>query len=90
MADNIPGGAFWGFHFATPVDYLVLDGELVDGFGIDNIEVVWTTYTDSDSDGFTETGGIVMTPIPMSIRVYQKTIPMASTMIVMVQSMAVQ
>ena len=59
MADNIPGGAF-GVFTATPVDYLVLDGELGDGFGIDSIEVVWTTYTDSDLDGFTE-AVIVMT-----------------------------
>ena len=56
-ADDIPGGAFWGLQFATPVDYLVLDGELGDGFGIDNIEVVFTTYTDSDSDGFSEASG---------------------------------
>ena len=51
------GGHFGAFTFATPVDYLVLDGELGDGFGIDNIEVVWTTYTDSDLDGYTEAGG---------------------------------
>ena len=46
-----------GLQFATPVDYLILDGELGDGFGIDNIEVVFTTYTDSDSDGFSEASG---------------------------------
>ena len=56
-ANDIPGGSFWGFTFSTPVDYLVLDGELHDGFGIDNIEVVWSTYTDSDLDGFSEAGG---------------------------------
>ena len=66
VADDIPGGAFWGLQFATPVDYLVLDGELGDGFGIDNIELVFTTYTDSDSDGFSEgQPGIVTMTIPM-------------------------
>ena len=57
LSDDIPGGAFWGLRFDTPVDYIVLDAELNDGFGVDNLEVVWSTYTDSDLDGFSEAAG---------------------------------
>ena len=37
--------------------YIELDGPLQDGFGVDNIEVVWSSSTDSDGDGFTEVDG---------------------------------
>ena len=56
-SDNLPGGQFVGLTFDNPVDYLTIDAELLDGFGIDNVHIVWTTYIDSDNDGYSPSGG---------------------------------
>ena len=55
--DNVPGGRFQGFVFGEEVDYIEINAALSDGFGVDNISVAWSIYTDSDGDGFTESGG---------------------------------
>ena len=57
QCDDLPGGQFVGFTFDNPIDYLSIDAELLDGFGVDNIHVVWTTYIDADGDGVSPSGG---------------------------------
>ena len=57
QGNNIPAGRFVGWRFEQPIDYLTLDGQLGDGFGVDNIEVVWSTEIDDDGDGFSPAGG---------------------------------
>jgi hypothetical protein len=57
VGDNIPGGRFVGAIFSESVDFVVVQGELQDGFGVDDLMVVWSTETDTDGDGYTEVDG---------------------------------
>mgnify|MGYP001426475465 CR=1 FL=1 len=56
-ADNVPGGRFMGLLFTSSVDFVSIQGDLADGFGIDDLAVVWSTETDVDGDGYTEVDG---------------------------------
>ena len=56
-ADNVPSGRYMGFLFPSSIDYVSIRGELDDGFGLDDLSVVWSSETDIDGDGYTEVQG---------------------------------
>jgi hypothetical protein len=56
-ADNRPDGAWYGWRFAGSVDTLTLRGGSTDGFGLDELEIVLASTTDSDGDGYADDEG---------------------------------
>ena len=55
--DNIPGGSLVGMRFVSPIDTLEIQAEVQDGWGFDELQILWARDTDSDLDGFTESDG---------------------------------
>ncbi|MEC8381405.1 MAG: MopE-related protein [Myxococcota bacterium] len=55
--DNYPGGRLLGMRFASPVDTVYIERDVSDGWGIDDVQVLWARDTDSDLDGYTEADG---------------------------------
>ena len=51
------GGSFVGLTFASAIDTLVIAAEVSDGFGVDDLAVVWTGGTDRDGDGYSNDDG---------------------------------
>ena len=56
-ADNLRGGTFLSLELAESIDSLELTCVDSDGWGIDDVQVVWASLTDADGDGFTEADG---------------------------------
>lgn len=56
-ADDRSGGLYRGFTFAEPVSEISFTALTGDVWGIDDLTVVFAADTDTDGDGFTETGG---------------------------------
>jgi len=55
--DGRPGGLFEGFTFSEGIDRLRIDGPGADGWGLDDIQIVWASLTDRDGDGYAEAEG---------------------------------
>jgi hypothetical protein len=55
--DDRTGGLFVGLTFAQSIDTLSILAPLSDGFGVDDILVVWADGTDRDGDGYSEADG---------------------------------
>ena len=56
-ADNRSYGVPVGLTLSEPVDEVILQGELADAFGIDELTLVWAVETDRDGDGYTDNAG---------------------------------
>ncbi len=56
-ADDRRGGQFLGLELAEPIDTLSLACSSGDGWGVDDLQVVWSSLTDADADGYTEADG---------------------------------
>ncbi len=56
-ANDRTGGSYHGFSFAFPVDSVTLTPAGGDGFGLDDIAILYATETDHDGDGYTEDSG---------------------------------
>ncbi len=54
---DLAGGRFVGVTFGESVTYVRVEAELSDGFGLDDIQVVWATQSDRDGDGYTGADG---------------------------------
>jgi len=52
-----PGGIFQGFTFAEPVDTVRIAASSPNGWGVDNIEVVFSISSDRDGDGLSAEDG---------------------------------
>ena len=55
--DNYPGGRLLGMRFVSPIDTVHIERDTSDGWGIDDLQVLWARDTDSDLDGYTEADG---------------------------------
>ena len=56
-ADNLRGGSFLSVELSESVDSLLITCLGTDAWGIDEVEVLWSSLTDSDGDGYTEADG---------------------------------
>jgi hypothetical protein len=54
---DTPGGVFQGFTFAEPVDQFRIAAESPNGWGVDNVAVVFTAGSDRDGDGLSAEDG---------------------------------
>jgi hypothetical protein len=54
---DTPGGVFQGFTFAFQVDTVRIAASTPNGFGVDNIEVVFAVESDRDGDGLSAADG---------------------------------
>ena len=54
---DTPGGVFQGFTFASPVDTVRIAASTPNGFGVDNIEVIFAAESDRDGDGLSAADG---------------------------------
>jgi len=54
---DTPGGVFQGFTFASPIDTLRIAASTPNGWGVDDIEVVFSAGSDRDGDGWTAADG---------------------------------
>ncbi|MCB9758329.1 MAG: putative metal-binding motif-containing protein [Alphaproteobacteria bacterium] len=55
--EDIPGGRFVGITFSRSVREVRLDVRTSDGWGLDDIQVVWAEESDRDGDGWTGADG---------------------------------
>ncbi len=55
--EDLAGGRFVGFVFAESVQYVRLEADLADGFGLDDLQVLWATESDRDGDGYSGADG---------------------------------
>jgi len=55
--DDLAGGRFVGLTFSESIQYLRLEADLSDGWGIDDIQVIWASESDRDGDGYTGADG---------------------------------
>ncbi len=56
-ADNLRGGAFLSLELAQSADSVTITSLGRDGWGLDELQLVWSSVTDNDRDGFTEADG---------------------------------
>jgi Putative metal-binding motif/FG-GAP repeat len=56
-ADDRTGGLFYSFLFAGEVNSITLEGATADGWGLDNLQVLYSADTDRDGDGWTDVDG---------------------------------
>lgn len=57
VGNDVTGGLYRGMSFAVPVSEITFTALAGDIWGIDDLVVVFSDDTDTDGDGFTETGG---------------------------------
>jgi len=56
-ADDRAGGRWYGFTFVEEVDEIEIENLESDGFGLDELQVVYSVSTDRDGDGWNELDG---------------------------------
>jgi len=54
---DTPGGVFQAFTFASPIDTFRIAASSPNGWGVDEVEVIFAAGTDRDGDGFTVEDG---------------------------------
>mgnify|MGYP002631160470 CR=1 FL=1 len=55
--DDVPGGRFVGFTFADSIRSVQFKGNSTDGYGLDELQVVWAEDSDRDFDGYSPADG---------------------------------
>lgn len=54
---DVPGGVFQAFTFASPIDHFRIASATANGWGVDDVEVVFAAGSDRDGDGLSADDG---------------------------------
>ena len=54
---DVPGGVFQAFTFASPIDHFRIASATANGWGVDDVEVVFAAGSDRDGDGLSAEDG---------------------------------